>query len=246
MVSQASLAAFAVAAAASSAQASSITSDMWVYQLSADSVQLSGASIYASTVIPAGAVVPSGCSATPRASGDVSLDCDLSGPDADNKYFAGQPFEIDLAETGLSRFLSLDSYDTTIAFNKDRIFCSGIIKCHSTSYEPFYELDPATGRLSYDVSINHGDQAWNVSLDPAGGSFSGYIDFLSFDGTWDYGTGGYWYRTAWYGFSVDARGSAVLVSAPVPLPASAWMLLAALGLVAGVSKRRGRRDAQIR
>ena len=242
MITRIGLAAFAVAAMTQSTQASSITSDMWVYQLSAGSLQLSGSSIYATTVIPEGAVVPPGCSATPRASGDVELDCNLSGPDANYKYFAGEPYEIDLTETKLGFFLSLDSFDTTVAFNEDDVFCSGIIKCYSSTYEPWYQRNYETGALSYDVSISYGDQWWNVSLDPAGGGFSGYIDFLnpcSDFCTWDYGTGGYWYKKFVFGFSVDVRGSAVLVSVPsVPLPAAVWMLLAAFGLLVGLGKRR--------
>lgn len=229
---------------ASNAQASSITSDMWVYQLRVESLQLSGASINARSVIPAGAVVPSGCSASPVSSGDMAIDCDLSGPDANHKYFAGEAFEIDLAEARLGYLLSLDSYDTTIAFNENQIVCTGVINCVSGTYGSLREHDNATGRLSYDISVNYGDEAWDVSLDPAGGSFSGYIDFLNFSGSWNYGSAGSWRSSRSFGFSVNARGSAVLVSAPaplnanLPLPAAGWMMLAALGLMVGVSKRR--------
>lgn len=239
MLSRIGLAAFAVVATVSSTQASSITPDMWVYDLVNEGVSANMAPLFAETWVPAGSVVPPGCSATQTASGDSHLECSLDGATSGGVFFEGEAFELDLSKK--YSYFSKEAWNSTIAFNKTGVVCRGPVRCPD-GFSTLFEWDYATGRLSYDTWAMTVDEEWDVSLDPDGGSFSGNAFSLGISfGSWDYGTGGRFSNRNWWGADVYVGGSAVLVQAPsaVPLPAAGWMLLTALGLVVGGAKRRG-------
>jgi hypothetical protein len=214
----------AVFSGISGLHASTITKDMWVYEISVSESRRAPSTIFATTTAPSNTPVPAGCSAGSPSNDVIRILC----------------VEVDRSTLGIDQTV-FPSFTATIAFNESQFLCFGTLLPCSDENTVTYDLaiDYENGKVEYYQTDNpfygFGDNSSNetYSLSPSGSSMTAL--FSQFEsGSWDYGFDGRW-GSYLEGDLIYLAGSGTLIQAPtiVPLPASAWFLsVGVLGLVA--------------